>query len=69
MNKVVINEDKCKGCGLCTSVCPKKIVALAKDHLNKKGFHPAQVIDMEKCIACTFCATICPDTAIEVFKG
>ena len=69
MNKVVVNEDRCKGCGLCTTVCPKKIVVIAKDKLNKKGYHPAQVIEQDKCIACAFCATMCPDVAIEVFKG
>ncbi len=69
MNKVVFHEDKCKGCELCTSVCPKKIVVMAKDRLNKKGFHPAQVIEQDKCIGCAFCATICPDTVIEVFKN
>lgn len=66
MAKVVFDEDRCKGCELCTSVCPKKIVRMAKDRLNKKGFHPAEVADMESCIGCAFCATMCPDTVIEV---
>lgn len=66
MAKVVFDEDRCKGCELCTSVCPKKIVRMAKDRLNKKGFHPAEVFDLESCIGCAFCATMCPDTVIEV---
>lgn len=68
MAKVIFNEDKCKGCELCTTVCPKKIVVMAKDKINIKGFHPAQVVDMDKCIGCAFCATICPDLVIEVEK-
>lgn len=68
MAKVVINEDRCKGCELCISQCPKQIISLAKDKLNKKGFHPAQVIEQEKCIGCAFCATTCPDVAIEVYR-
>lgn len=68
MPKVIFNEDRCKGCELCVQVCPKKIVIMAKDRINKKGFHPAQVIEMEKCIGCAFCATTCPDTVIEVEK-
>ncbi len=68
MPKVIFNEDRCKGCELCVQVCPKKIVIMAKDRMNKKGFHPAQVIEMEKCIGCAFCATTCPDTVIEVEK-
>ena len=66
MPKVIFNEDRCKGCELCVQVCPKKIVVMAKDRINKKGFHPAEVIEMEKCIGCAFCATTCPDTVIEV---
>lgn len=66
MAKVTFNEDRCKGCGLCVSVCPKKIVVMSKDRLNKKGFHPATVLEMDKCIGCAACATMCPDTVIEV---
>lgn len=66
MAKVTFNEDRCKGCQLCTTVCPKKIVTMATDRINAKGFHPATVIGTEKCIGCAFCATICPDCVIEV---
>jgi len=41
---------------------------MAKDRLNKKGFHPAEVVKQDECIGCAFCATICPDTVIEVEK-
>lgn len=70
MAKVMFYEEKCKGCRLCTTVCPKKIVVINTEKLNLKGFHPAGVpdADMEKCIGCAFCATICPDCVIEVEK-
>ncbi len=68
MAQVMINQDACKGCGLCTTVCPKKIVYLSKDKLNIKGFHPAEVTDQDQCIGCAFCATICPDVVISVKK-
>ncbi len=67
MAKVRFEEDRCKGCELCTTVCPKKIVIMS-EKINKKGFHFATVSDMDKCIGCTFCARICPDTVIEVEK-
>ena len=66
MANVIFNEDKCKGCQLCTTVCPKGIVHMAKDRINSKGFHPAEVTEKDKCIGCAFCATICPDVVIEV---
>ena len=66
--KVSFNIDRCKGCGLCADVCPKKIIELSEGILNAKGFHPAQVTNQEKCIACAFCATMCPDAVITVEK-
>jgi 2-oxoglutarate ferredoxin oxidoreductase subunit delta len=68
MNKVTINTDRCKGCGLCVNTCPKQVLAIAKDVLNAKGYHPAAVAAQEKCIACAMCAVMCPDVAIKVEK-
>lgn len=68
MAKVTFFEDRCKGCKLCVTVCPKKIVIIDENKINQKGFHPAGVSDMDKCIGCAFCATICPDCVIEVEK-
>ena len=68
MTKVTFNEDRCKGCELCTTVCPKGIVKMDNNKLNAKGFHPVCVTEMEKCIGCAFCATICPDVVITVEK-
>lgn len=66
MAKVTFNEERCKGCGLCVTVCPKGIVALAKDKINAKGYHPAGVAEQDKCIGCASCALMCPDTVITV---
>lgn len=68
MANVIINEEKCKGCGLCVRACPKKILALSTKKLNSKGYHPAEVTDMEACIACASCARTCPDAVITIEK-
>ncbi len=68
MIKVTVNEDRCKGCGLCTIPCPKKIMRNSPTRLNKKGFPPAECIDQDACISCAMCATICPDVAITIEK-
>jgi len=68
MANVTVNEDVCKGCGLCVDACPKKIMALDSSHINKKGYHAAHCINMAECIGCAFCATMCPDVAITVEK-
>lgn len=68
MARVTFNEERCKGCKLCVSVCPRKIVLMDTEKFNLKGFHPATVKDIDKCMGCAFCATICPDCVIEVEK-
>ena len=66
MAKVIFNEERCKGCGLCVTACPKGIVALEKEKINAKGYHPAGVKEQDKCIGCASCALMCPDTVITV---
>lgn len=66
MAKTTIDQNRCKGCTLCTLVCPKKIIVMSKDHLNAKGYYPAEITDMSECIACAQCAIMCPDCAITV---
>ncbi|KAB1440839.1 4Fe-4S binding protein [Pseudodesulfovibrio senegalensis] len=69
MSRIVIQEDRCKGCLLCTTVCPTQII-VQSDRFNQSGYKVAEVpeADMEKCIGCTSCALICPDLAIKVYK-
>ncbi len=66
---VIFDSDACKGCGLCISVCPVKILALDTSTVNSKGYHPVTVIEPEKCIGCANCAIICPDTVITVSRN
>ncbi|QOR35835.1 ferredoxin family protein [Clostridium sp. 'deep sea'] len=63
----VFQEDRCKGCALCTQVCPKDIVKMS-DRINKKGYFVATVTDKSKCIGCSFCAKMCPDVVIEIHR-
>ena len=57
--KITIFEDWCKGCGLCATFCPAKVLELSP--LGK-----AQVAREEDCINCGFCELHCPDFAIMV---
>ena len=67
---VYIDEDRCKGCGLCVASCAQEVLALSTKHFNAKGYRPAEYVDPEgKCTACTNCATMCPDLAITVYRS
>lgn len=39
--KVTFQTDRCKGCELCVTACPKHIVAIDTGVINRKGYHPA----------------------------
>ena len=67
MAKVVIDEERCKGCELCVAFCPREILDMA-DYFNGKGYRPAIILDQEKCNACTYCARMCPEVAIEIYR-
>ncbi len=66
--KVIIDVNRCKGCGLCINVCPTKILILTHDRFNAKGYHPVMVTNSENCIGCGSCATICPDVVFTVYR-
>ncbi len=68
MAKVTFATDICKGCGLCVTACPKGLIVIAKNKINKKGYCPAEMTNQEKCIGCGFCYTMCPDSVIRVEK-
>jgi 2-oxoglutarate ferredoxin oxidoreductase subunit delta len=68
MPKVVIEEDRCKGCQLCVEFCPPKVLVMSTT-LNARGFFPAVLIDDARCTSCAACAIVCPDTAITVYKA
>ena len=68
MPTIVIDEDRCKSCQLCTTVCPKDLVRMA-ENFNAKGYHPSKLEDPEEeCTGCTMCALMCPDVAITVYR-
>jgi len=72
--RIEVDFERCKGCGLCITVCPKKQIEIS-DRLNTKGYYPARflqedVLEMAefKCTGCALCAITCPDVAIEVYR-
>ena len=55
---IEINEKYCKGCGICVTFCPAKVLAL--ENFKAKAIKP------EACVKCMQCELRCPDFAIRV---
>lgn len=67
---IIVDADRCKGCDLCTMVCPQDVLHLDPHTLNAKGYHPAKLTetDDKQCTGCALCAVICPDVCITVLR-
>ena len=66
---VSIESDLCKGCELCTTVCPQGILQMSHEGFNARGYRPVQLIDPEgKCTGCALCALLCPDVVLTVYR-
>ncbi|MBT8332300.1 MAG: 4Fe-4S binding protein [Deltaproteobacteria bacterium] len=60
-----LDKERCKGCGLCVSICPKHVLAISND-VNTRGYFPAYQAHPEDCNHCAMCCLMCPDVAIEI---
>ncbi|MHB1413636.1 MAG: 4Fe-4S dicluster domain-containing protein [Chloroflexota bacterium] len=68
MGYIVVDEERCKGCEMCTASCPEHVIVIG-ERFNTKGYRPAMLADPDaKCTGCTLCARMCPDVAIEVYR-
>lgn len=64
---IVVDIERCKGCGVCMPSCPNNVINLAKE-VNSKGYCYAYMEHPDECIGCSSCAIVCPDGVITVYK-
>ncbi len=59
LGKVIIDREKCRGCGLCTKACAASCLEVVDDKSR-------MVEDLPFCMSCGDCVAICPEGAIEL---
>ena len=61
MVKIIVDRDKCIGCGNCVDVCPVGVYELDEEQKSVP-------VNADECIACLACETECPSEAIQVIE-
>jgi len=61
--RLLIDHDKCNGCGLCSQICPGKAISIRGEGKDKKAW-----LDDEfpQCMSCNDCAAMCERDALKV---
>lgn len=67
MARIEVDRERCKGCELCRSFCPKSLIRMS-ERFNSKGYRYAELTDEHLCTGCAVCGMVCPDVAIEVYR-
>lgn len=66
---IVVDTERCKGCGLCVEACRFGLVTLSVKKVNRKGYSFAvQADDEGQCNGCMSCGIVCPDGCISVYR-
>lgn len=60
--EIVIDEEKCVDCGLCTGVCPTEALTLDPESFRLKFLR-------SRCVVCEQCIPTCPVVAISTNTG
>ncbi len=64
---ISIDEEECKGCGLCVEACPTDVLHLS-EHINHYGY-PSATYMGAGCTGCGICFLACPEPgAITVLR-
>ena len=58
---LVLDEEKCIGCAMCTLVCPHGVLVM--------NGRTAQIDDLDGCMECGACAKNCPADALSLTPG
>jgi Pyruvate/2-oxoacid:ferredoxin oxidoreductase delta subunit len=63
-----VDEDKCKGCGLCAKGCPIEAIKMIPTIGSNSKNQGKPVVDESICLGCGVCALYCRNQAMKLVK-
>jgi len=54
---VIVDLDKCNGCGTCVEACPSEALSLVDEKVS---------VDEDACVDCGVCVDECPEEALSM---
>ena len=60
MVDVIVDSEKCTGCGTCVDICPMEVFEIRDEK--------SVPVKQEECVACRVCEVQCPEEAIEIIE-
>ena len=76
--ELILNKEKCLGCGTCSRVCPKEAInrgPIGASRRSKIEKFPTkediipEIYDAHKCVFCGTCVYFCPASALTIKKN
>lgn len=60
MVEIIIDDDKCTGCGTCVEICPVEVLEIQDEK--------SVPVNVEECLVCRACEAQCPEGAMQVVE-
>ncbi|MEK7658989.1 MAG: ferredoxin [Patescibacteria group bacterium] len=70
MSKIILEREKCIGCGSCEAVCPLyfELIADGKSHIKGANEKAVEELEVEKIECATSAVEVCPVQCIHIEK-
>ena len=66
---IEVDVERCKGCGVCVSVCPRDVLEMSVGVTNAKGYYYPVAGSFDDCSGCANCFEVCADYCVRVERG